>query len=372
MTEQRITISLSSLLWILGGVLSLALLWQLRSLLVNFMVAVILAAALAPIVNGAERLRIPRWLAVVLVYLGLIAGLTGGVFLIGPTVLEQIQSLTTQLPIYLENLLALSERLIGNLSQSQAEVIRQSLDIQALNTWAIRSGQQLFLRSYSVTRGIVGGFFSVILTLLISGYMVADSQTLIKGLVRLFPQPWDERLAAQVTPASQRMGGYLRGRILVSAVLGVVTTTGLSILGLPQFALGLGVIAGVTNLIPFVGPLLGALPALLVAVGQDGLTFWWVLLLFLILQNLETYVLDPLLAGSAAGVHPLYQLLAVLGGAQVLGLIGALVVPPWVAGVAVLVDNLYLKPKLIAEKKAARSHPTLTASASLSTSTPYP
>lgn len=87
------------------------------------------------------------------------------------------------------------------------------------------------------------------------------------------------------------------------------------------------------------------------AVSQGGLTFFWVLLLFAIIQNLETYVLDPLLVGSSVQVHPLYQLLAVLGGTQVLGIVGALIVPPWVAGVSVLLENLYLQPKLLAEGK---------------------
>ncbi|MBF2005239.1 MAG: AI-2E family transporter, partial [Chlorogloeopsis fritschii C42_A2020_084] len=84
---------------------------------------------------------------------------------------------------------------------------------------------------------------------------------------------------------------------------------------------------------------------------QGGLTFLWVLLLFVIIQNLESYVLDPLLVGSSVRVHPLYQLLAVLGGTQVLGIIGAVIVPPWIAGLAVLLENLYLRPKLIAEQR---------------------
>jgi predicted PurR-regulated permease PerM len=128
---------------------------------------------------------------------------------------------------------------------------------------------------------------------------------------------------------------------------------GLRFLGLSEFALALGVIAGFTNLIPFVGPVLGAIPALIVAIPQSGLTFLWVLLLFVIIQNVETYVLDPLLVGSSVRVRPLYQLLAVLGGTQVLGIIGAVIVPPWVAGVGVLVENLYLQPKLLNEEKSA-------------------
>jgi predicted PurR-regulated permease PerM len=207
------------------------------------------------------------------------------------------------------------------------------------------------IRSYSVTRGIVGGFFSLILALLLSGYMLSGSEKLIQGLVNLFPHPWDKRLAEQVNPVTQRMGGYIQGRVLVSAILGIAITVGLTVLGLSEFALGLGVIAGFTNLIPFLGPILGAIPALIVAIAQGGLTFLWVLLLFVIIQNLETYVLDPLLVGSSVNVHPLYQLLAVLGGTQVLGIIGAVIVPPWVAGASVLLENLYLKPKQLAEQQ---------------------
>ena len=175
----------------------------------------------------------------------------------------------------------------------------------------------------------------VLLVLLFSDYMLSGSDKLIKGLVSLFPQPWEDRLAAQVIPVSQRMGGYIQGRILVSTILSIVITLGLKLLGISELALGLGVIAGVTNLIPFFGPVLGTIPALIVACW----TFLWVFLLFVIIQNVETYVLDPLLVGNSVKVPPLYQLLAVLGGAQVLGIIGALIVPPWVAGASVLLEE---------------------------------
>jgi len=345
------TISLSNILLIVATGFLVVLLWQLRSLLVTLMISVVLAAAITPIIDAAERLQIPRWLAVITVYLALLGGLTGAGLIIGPTVASQSQTLVNRIPVFLENLRSLAENLALRLRITQPESIRQFFDIQALTSWVIGSGQQVLVQSYGFTRGILGGAFTVILAVLLSGYMVAGSENLIKGLVNLFPQPWDGRLAAQVVPISRRMGGYIQGRVLVSAILGVATTLGLGILGLSEFALALGVIAGFTNLIPFVGPILGAVPALIVAVSQGGLTFLWVLLLFAIIQNLETYVLDPLLVGSSVRVHPLYQLLAVLGGTQVLGIVGALIVPPWVAGVSVLLENLYLQPKLLAEGK---------------------
>ncbi|MBE9165927.1 MULTISPECIES: AI-2E family transporter [Microcoleaceae] len=353
MSEQRITISIPNLLLIVASSLLLVLLWQLRSLLVILMISVVLAASIVPIVNWAETMRLPRWLAVILVYLTLIGGFSGAVVLIGPTIIEQIQLLVRLLPVYVKSLETLATNLLSRLTDDAPALVGQLVDTQSLTNWLIRSSQQLILRSYSLTRGILGGVFSLILALFISGYMVADSNTLIKSLVQFFPKPWDEKLAAQATPIGQRMGSYIRGRVLVSGILGIFITTGLSVLGMPEFALGLGAIAGVTNLIPFIGPVLGAVPALIVALAKGGWLVLWVLLLFVIIQNLETYVLDPLLVGSSVGVHPLYQLLSVLGGVQVLGIIGAIIVPPWFAGVAALVENLYLKPKLRGEHREA-------------------
>lgn len=351
MSNQRISVSISTLLLIPATVFLTLLLWQLRGLLLVLMIAVVLAASIVPVVNWTERFQIPRWLSVVVVYLVLFAGLTGMAVLIGPAVVDQIELLVSQLPVYADNFRSLYETWINHLTLTRPELVRELFHPEAFTTWAIRSSQQLILRSYSVTAGLLGGILSLILAIFISGYMVVDSKNLIWGLVRLFPQPWETRLVAQVTPISRRMGSYIRGRVLVSLALSVVVAAGLSFLGLSEFALGLGAIAGVTNLVPFVGPILGAIPALIVALSQGGWLLLWVLIFFVVVQNIEAYFLDPFLVGSSVGLHPLYQLLAVLGGTQVLGLIGALIVPPWIAGAAVLIENLYLKPKLTSEQQ---------------------
>ncbi|MBD0335074.1 MAG: AI-2E family transporter [Cyanobacteria bacterium Co-bin13] len=366
--EQRLTISLGTVLGLALAVPLLILLWQLRSLILLVMISVVLASSIAPVVDWAERYRVPRWLAVVLIYLSIIASIVGAGVLVGPTVFEQIQQLIGLVPVSIRNVYDVISAWALNLNNTRPELanelVNRVLDVQGLTSWAIRSSQQLLIRSFGVTTGILGGVFSLILALFLSGYMLADSRTLINNLVRLLPRPWDERLTAQVGPVSNRIGSYIRGRFLVSLILAIATTIGLSFLGLSDFALGLGAIAGVTNLIPFLGPILGAIPALVVAVPQGGWVFLWVLLFYVIIQNLETYILDPLLVGSSVGVHPLYQLLAVLGGTQVLGLIGALIVPPWVAGGAVLLENLYLRPKLMRERRRYLVNTTTDSSAS--------
>lgn len=374
--EQRISVSLGTIALLILSVPLLALLWQLRSLFLLVMIAIVLAASIAPVVDWAERYRVPRWLGVVLTYLAIAAIITGVGLWVGPTVVEQIQRLIRQIPVSLKQVLDYAESWVVSFNNERpdfaSELINQFVDVQGLTRWVIRSSQQLLVRSYGLTTGILGGFFSVILALFLSGYMLADSRTLVKNFVRLLPQPWDDRMAAQVGPMSNRIGSYIRGRLLVSTILALATTVSLTILGLSDFALGLGAISGFTNLIPFLGPILGAIPALVVAISQGGWTVLWVLLLYIVIQNLETYVLDPLLVGTSVGVHPLYQLLAVLGGTQVLGIIGALVVPPWVAGGAVLLENLYLRPKLMAERRRSLPVPAATETKSASRPSPSP
>ncbi|MEM8642748.1 MAG: AI-2E family transporter [Cyanobacteria bacterium P01_G01_bin.54] len=347
-SERSITLSLSTLLTVAVAIVLALLAWQLRWLVVVLMVAVVIAAALAPAIDRAVALRIPRWLAVILIYLLLISGFVGLGLLIGPTVFEQLQRLISKLPTYLDKVEVIAQDWIARLGLTDPMVLQELdkvLDFQSLTNWGFRTSQELLVRSYSLTRGVLGSGLSVLLALLLSGYLLAGSERIVTGLVSLVPAPWDGRLYAQVGLVGQRMGNYIQGRILVSAILAVIISTGLRLLGLEEVALALGAIAGVTNLIPFLGPVLGAVPALIVAIAQGGWLFAWVLLLFVIIQNLETYLLDPLLVGNTVKVLPIYQLLAVLGGTQVLGIVGAIIVPPWLAGGAVLLENLYLQPK---------------------------
>ena len=347
-SDQRLSISVSGVFIVFAAITTAIIGWQLRGLLLLVMISVVLACSIAPIVEWAEQFRVPRWLSALLTYIAIISTLVGVVLLIGPTVLEQIQLLVRQLPLLLRKAATQTESWALAINDNRPDFTTQifdQLDVQAIAAWAIRSTRQVALRSFNVTTDILGTLLSLVLAIFISGYMLADSQTLTSNFVRLLPDPWDKRVAHQLPEIGSRIGGYIRGRLIVSATLSLATGVGLSFLGLKDFAIGLGAIAGVTNLIPFLGPILGAIPALIVAIPQGGWIVLWVILFYVIVQNIETYLLDPLLVGSSVGVHPLYQLLAVLGGTQVLGIIGALIVPPWVAGGAVLLEELYLRPK---------------------------
>ena len=163
MTNRPISISLTNIILLVTLPLLLILLWQLRSLIVVLMIAVVIAATLAPIVETTQKLGLPRFFAILLVYAALIGTLTGFGLIIGPTVVEQIRSLIGRLPVYLETVRSLLSDLIlrfGLRDTGAPDIINQLLDVQGLISWAIRSSQQLVVRSYSVTRGIIGSVLS--------------------------------------------------------------------------------------------------------------------------------------------------------------------------------------------------------------------
>ena len=363
-SEQRLSISLSGVLVVFAAIAAAIVGWQLKGLLLLVMISIVLACSIAPIVGWAERYRIPRWVSALLTYIAIISTLVGVILLIGPTVLDQLQLLVRQLPLLLRRAVTQIEAWLLILNDNRPDFTTQvfdQLDVQAIAAWAVRSTRQVALRSFNLTTDILGTLLSLVLAIFISGYMLADSKTLTANFVRLIPSPWDWRVSQSLPAIGNRIGSYIRGRLIVSATLALVTSIGLPFLGLKDFAIGLGAIAGVTNLVPFLGPILGAIPALIVAIPLGGWPVLWVIVFYAVIQNIETYLLDPLLVGNSVGVHPLYQLLAVLGGTQVLGIIGALIVPPWIAGSAVLLENLYLQPKLNAEE-ASRNAPMLAAS----------
>jgi len=355
MSNQRITVSLPSIFSISIVVLLILLFWHLKDLIILSMTAVVLAVTLAPAVDYIERRGLPRWAAVLLVYLSLTTVLVGFGLLVGPTVVQQTENLISQVPVYSEALYYWVRDLASRVNVDQRDFITQLINPQAIADWGLRSSQQLVLRSVGLTKGLVGGFLSLILVILLSAYMLTGSKSLLNGLIQMAPYPWNDRLQDQLGPVGERMAGFIQGRVLVSAILAVVITVGLNLLGMNEVALALGLIAGVTNLIPFVGPILGAIPAVVVAVSEGGLVWLWVLLLFVIVQNLEGNILTPLVVGSSVKLPPLYMLLTVIAGTQILGVLGALILPPWVSGVSVVVENLYLKPKAIAEAQLKKS-----------------
>ncbi len=175
----------------------------------------------------------------------------------------------------------------------------------------------------------------------IAFYLLSDLPG-VRGRIHALLPP---QAAPEVTLVARKLhavvGGFVRGQIIVAAIVGTLTAIGLALVGLPFWAL-LGVIAGVSDLVPLVGPFVGGVPAVVVAlVTRDVMTAVWVVVVMVAIQQVESHVISPLVLHRTVKLHPAAVLLALLAGASLGGILGMLVAAPAVAALKVVVGHLW-------------------------------
>ena len=180
----------------------------------------------------------------------------------------------------------------------------------------------------------------VLLVLVISLYLVLDGARLLARAMTLVPRRHRAKAEFFQDNLARVLGGYIRGQLILALIVGLAAGIGTAILGVP-YALVLGVLAGLFELVPMFGPVLSAIPALLAAAFMPFPTVLWVLLLFVVIQQVENNVLAPRISGDAVGLHPLGAMLALLVGFQLAGLLGGLFAVPLAGLLRVLVGAAY-------------------------------
>lgn len=300
--------------------------------------ALIVAAAILPAARLGERYRVPRGITVVVVYLVIAGVLILMGRLLWPALSEQWQQFVAQLPRLLDNV----RGWLGNLD---VYLERWGASLPAPKTGNVEGMLgALVANTFRVTAGVVGAVVGLLAILVIAAYIVVDAEPLGRGLLELLP-PKQRPVAAQLAgPVMRRIGSYVRGQIVVSLCVGIILAIGLSILGV-RYALLIGALAAVLNVVPFVGSWIAALLGILTALNESLALTVGTAILFWGANMFEGKVLVPQLVGRATGLHPLAVLLALFIGAHLAGLIGALVSVPFLAAVWEIVRTLYVTPR---------------------------
>jgi predicted PurR-regulated permease PerM len=327
------------------------------TVLLLFTTAAIIALILNPLVASLQRLRLHRGLAIMLVYIGFAAALgLAGVLLANP-ISDQVSTLRDDLP-------TITDSANQRLADVQAYFDRKGINVEvkqpgrsALDTLQTKvTGGTDKIVSFGtdlLTRIVTAGF-GLIVTFVLSVYMLIHGER-IGALVRSVMPPGDgSREDDYPSRVVRAVAGYVRAQLLFSALMGAGAGIGLYVFGLlgifhdgQTYALAFGVFFGLMELIPYVGPFLGAAPPVLVALFQDPLTAVWVALLFVGLQQIEGHVVAPLVFGHALRINPLLVIFALLFGAELFGILGALVALPVAAIVRETV--VYLRQHLVLE-----------------------
>jgi predicted PurR-regulated permease PerM len=310
----------------------------LRTLLLFALSGVLAFVLAAPVKALAARIG-NRPAAIVSVYLMVGVAVVGGLVLLAGPFVGQAGALLRDLPRYAGELEARSPELEGALGRYglQADLG----DLKARAAAAVQESGTEVLGHLVGTVAEVGGLLvDTLLALVISFYLLLDGPTVRRRLLDLVPAGHREQALFLEESAGRVLGGYLRGQLVMAATIGAIAGLGCWLLGLP-YALVLGVLAGLFELVPMFGPILSAVPAVLVALFLPFPTVLWVVLFFFAVQQVESNILGPRITGHAVGLHPLGALFALLAGLQLAGVLGALFAVP-VAGILwVLVAAAY-------------------------------
>ncbi len=316
---------------LLAGLALLWVLWQVISPLLHtillFALGGVLAFALAvPIDRLAAKIG-HRAAAIAVVYLLVAVVVVGGLTLLAGPFAAQASALVGDLPRYATELQTRLPQLQDLLAGYGVQT-----DVKASATTAVeQAGTEVLKQLLTKVAELGGVVFDALLVLVISVYFVAGGAQFRQRTLALVPPGQRDRALFVEDNVARVLGGYLRGQLTLAAIIGVATGVGMTVLGLP-YALVLGVLAGLFELVPMFGPILSAVPALIVALFLPLPTVVWVLLFFLAIQQIENNVLAPRISGHAVGLHPLGAMFALLAGFQLAGIIGGLFAVP-IAGV---------------------------------------
>lgn len=321
-------------------VVALWTLYLIRGPLLLFYVCVLFAAGLSPIVRYIERRRglgkrrLPRPAAILVIYATVIGVLVGiGAMIVGPLV-QQSQQFWKELPNLLDQI---QNRLVswGLISPdaSWKELLQQAPGTTDAVTMLV-----------STVWGFVGGLFGFVTILLLTFYLLVESQAIFDYFVRLFPRQRREQVSQVSALVTTKLGAWLGGQLLLGFIIGVTTAIGLALMGVPYFFV-LALLAGIGEMIPIIGPLLSAIPAIAVAFTVSPGLALGVTIFFLAQQQLENAVLVPKLMGQTVGLGAVTVITALIIGGELLGIAGALLAVPTAAIVKVLFEELYLAGK---------------------------
>ena len=318
------------------GVVVVWTMYLARDVLLLIYVSVLLAIGFGPIVHAIEHQqvvpvgkRLPRWLAILVVYLLIVGTVITVGFLVIPPLVRQARALGTALP--------------GLIDRGQAFLIRYGLldhrvTLEEVIRRAPASGDAVGTVAMAAT-GFVSGLFALLTVLILTFYLLIESDSLFRGFARLFPRADRPRVLEAAEQISVKVSAWLSGQLLLAGVIGVSAAIGLYALGVPYFYV-LALVCAFGEMIPVVGPVLSAIPGVAVGFTVSPKTGLFVLIFFLAQQQIENHFLVPKIMSRQVGVSAVTVIIALLIGGSVLGILGAILAVPTAAIFQVVVEEL--------------------------------
>jgi len=332
-------ISPKTIFWVLGiGVLAV-LIYMVRDIIAVLIFAIIIASALEPILRYAQSKKIPRLLSLVVIYLLFFIFFAALIYIFLPLVLDQLRDFFQNYPTYFGKIeeaagvITFLPGLSGNIHELLSQLTEQIPSLTSL---------------ISYISAIFGGILSFVVVLVVSFYLSISRNALDNFLKAILPPQFEVYVHSLWVRAQYKMGRWLQAQILLSFIMALIVGLGLWILGV-KYAFLVAVVAGVLEIVPYVGPIVSGGLATLLALSQSPILGLWTLIFFIVAQQLEGHILVPLLIKKLVGLNPVAVILAILVGAKLGGILGILLAVPIAAVIDEFFDDL-------AKRKSIPSH----------------
>jgi len=334
--KMKVDISITTTLKVVGVLLGVFFAYLIRDVIIIFIVALILATLINPLADWFAKRRIPRALAVLLIYVILIGLLASILTTLVPILVEQSGQLGKNLSVYWDSF---KDKFPG----LDFDVF---VDSSSTNSFKpLQAGLPALSGVFSTITGFFGGIITFLLILVLTFYMVVEDSALKKFLKEIAPLKYRPHLVGLMTRAQHKIGMWLRGALTLGLIIGLAVYIGLTILGV-KYALVLALLAAVLELIPYIGPPTAAIPAIFLAFSQAPIKGFFTLILYIVIQQLENNLLVPKVMQKAVGLNPIISIISMGIGFKVAGMLGALLAIPIATASSVFVlDFIELKRK---------------------------
>jgi predicted PurR-regulated permease PerM len=326
-------------LTVFGVALGFLLLYRFYMVVFLFFVAFSLTVALDPAVNWLYRRRIRKEIGVLLIYLLLFLLISALVWLIAPTLIEQVRTVLQDLPGYYSTArdYLVSSRI--GLVRGVARTLPQALSLPQLVASA--SGDPANAEASTWTSVWFGlrTFFAFIAVFIMAFYWTLEGEVIVRRFVLQVNPERREGLRELIDEVNQKIGGYFRGQIILCLIVGGLSLVAFWLIGVPN-AITLGLLMGIFEAIPVLGPTLGAIPAILMALATAPETTLWVVIALVAIQVIENNLLVPRIMDQSVGVNAVVSMLAITAFGVLFGIVGAILAIPLAAIVQILMGRL--------------------------------
>lgn len=337
MRDKNININITTST-IIKSILILVILWFLyfiRGIVGIFFISLLLTAALKPTIDWLEKKKIPRIIGITIVYISLFT-LTILIFiLIIPPIIEQTKQLATNFPYYWEKITK-GLGIIRDYSANYGWLEHINNLTEALKTNLANLTGNIF----GALSSLFGGVTAFIFILVITFYMTLEENAAERITKLLIPQNYKKKINDLIKKLEEKIGLWVRGQIVLMVIIGFLSFIFLSILKV-NYALVLGLFAGLTEIIPYLGPLIGAIPAIFIAFTQSPYKALAVIILYFAIQEFENDILVPKVMEKAVGLNPIISIFALLIGAKIAGILGVLLSIPIATSIIVIIKEFY-------------------------------